>query len=266
MSINRHELVVVAMLAAKIKKAIKRTPFVGDALLAVRRRGLPSYAFHRVDSRQGWSQEAVQALNVLNYTKTSGETYSATEHPAGYHTIEVGGQVLAGQRKPQHRLALAPFDFAGKRVLDIGSNQGGMLHALDGRLAWGVGLDFNPKLVNAATRIAAIRGDASLRFYHFDLERDPLDLIEDLIPDAEVDVVFLLSVCMWIKNWQAVIDKAASLTKHMLFETNGDEDVQDQQVAYLKTVFLDVRLLAGSSEDDPRQKSRRLLWCSHTLE
>lgn len=35
--------------------------------------------------------QRTKLLNVLDYTKTSGEAYAATQHEAGYHKITVGG-------------------------------------------------------------------------------------------------------------------------------------------------------------------------------
>jgi hypothetical protein len=44
------------------------------------------------------------------------------------------------------RLSKVPFDFSRKSVLDIGSNQGGMLINLGDKLKWGVGIDGDSRL------------------------------------------------------------------------------------------------------------------------
>jgi len=92
---------------------------------AVRRK---KYAFQREDCPESASPAQVQRsriLNILNYTKTSGSSYSAHKFPAGYHEIKIGDEVFAGQRSPDGRLKHLSVDFSGKTLLDIGCNQGG---------------------------------------------------------------------------------------------------------------------------------------------
>jgi SAM-dependent methyltransferase len=216
----------------------------------------PRSPFRRIEARS----EHQKLLNILNYTKTSGSSYSADRHPAGYHSIELDGRVLRGQRDPQARLAQVPIDWAGKSVLDIGSNQGGMLFALADKLKWGVGIDYDSRLVNAANRIRRSKGVRQLDFFVFNLEQEQLDLVRDLLPEDRVDVCFLLSVCMWIENWREVIDFAASVADTVLFETNGAR--QDEQIAYLRSVCRKVDILAERSTDDPNQQDRKLLLCT----
>ncbi|MFD1380917.1 hypothetical protein [Fodinicurvata halophila] len=69
-------------------------------------------------------KEIASINNILNYTKTSGSAYSARIHPAGYHTLNILGEKIQGQRNPSLRLQDVPFVFEGKTVLDIGTNQG----------------------------------------------------------------------------------------------------------------------------------------------
>ena len=202
-----------------------------------------------------------QIKNLLNYTKTSGSTYDGQDFPAGYHTLELRNLHLEGQRHPKERFKLVPYDFTGKTVLDIGSNQGGMLFSIADKISCGVGVDYDYRLVNAANRIRSYTGTNHLNFYVFNLERESLDLIADMIPGGKVDIVFLLAVCMWIKNWKQVIDKAHDLSESMLFESNGTKEQQDEQFAYLKTRYETVQLLSDNSSDDISQHARRLYLC-----
>ena len=207
-----------------------------------------------------------QLLNLLSYTKTSGSIYSANQYSAGYHTIEINGRELQGQRNPAKRLAHVPIDFRGKTVLDIGCNQGGMLFALADELRWGIGVDYDSRMINAANRIKSLRDTGGLNFYTLDLEREPLELVEDFIPEPKVDVVFLLSVCMWLKNWQEIIVFARRIGDTMIFESNGSDEQQSAQQAYLETLYRNVSLLNNSSDDDPKQKRRKLFYCYQTVE
>lgn len=58
-----------------------------------------------------------------------------------------------------------PYDFTGKTVLDIGSNQGGMLFALDGKYRWAVGVDYDYRMVNASNLIARELGVEDTSFF-----------------------------------------------------------------------------------------------------
>lgn len=223
--------------------------------------GASRYAFSRAstDAPDQESRDLKQVINLLNYTKASNSSYSATRFPAGYHSLELYGHRLQGQRDPTARLDQVPIDFTGRSVLDLGSNQGGMLLQLADKLKWGVGVDFDARMVNAANRIRSIRLANHLNFFVFDLEKENLQIIRDLLPERRVDVCFLLSVCMWLSNWRAVIDFAASVSDGILFESNGSDQQQDEQIAYLGKVCRTTELLAEASDDDPSQKRRKLL-------
>jgi len=102
--------------------------------------------------------ELAKISNLLEYTKASGQKYSARIYPAGYHTIKLFGKELKGQRDPKKRIEKTPFDFYDKTVLDIGSNQGAMLFELADKIKWGVGLDYDYRMVNVANRISHVIG------------------------------------------------------------------------------------------------------------
>lgn len=223
-----------------------------------------SYDFQRLPLDAGLAAKLRvrrQVENLLNYTKTSGSSYSARAFPAGYHSIELDGELLRGQRDPAARLAKVPICFEGKSVLDIGCNQGGMLFQVDQKIRWGVGIDYDHRMVNVANRLSGIRGDRRLSFYVFNLEREPLDLISDFLPEAKVDVVFLLSICMWLKNWREVLEFAVRISSSMLFETNGSLHQQAEQHAELARHYSAITQLTEASEDDPGQRNRRLYYC-----
>jgi 2-polyprenyl-3-methyl-5-hydroxy-6-metoxy-1,4-benzoquinol methylase len=252
-----------------MKETIKRLPVIGPASVRLVRklRGQKErkYIFKRIDpasASNGIDNDTQQILNLLNYTKTSGSDYNAQDFPAGYHTIDLNKLHVEGQRKPKERLQIVPYDFTGKTVLDIGCNQGGMLFSIADKIAHGVGIDYDYRLINASNRIKGYTGTNHLDFYVFDLEKEDLNIINDLIPGGKVDIVFLLAVCMWIRNWKQVIDQAKKLSSAMLFESNGAAEVQNEQVAYLRARYKNVQLLSEKSNDDISQHSRRLYLCT----
>ena len=220
-------------------------------------------SFERIPVRSGQDGQIDRLRNILAYTKLSGSAYSAQNYPAGYHTLSINGATLAGQRQPAARLDLLPFPLTGKTVLDIGCNQGGMLFEAARRgIRQGVGIDYDPRMINAANSIRQHCVIDSLNFFTFDLEKDPLELVSDFLPDDSVDIVFLLSVCMWISNWRTVIDHFSRLSPRMLFESNGSAQQQDAQEAHLRSTYNKVEILQSSSPDDRLQSSRGLYYCT----
>jgi SAM-dependent methyltransferase len=258
----------------RMKKQLKYIPFIGPLGKRVitelrhisrvlRNKEKQAYVFERITPQVSGdrSYASQQIFNLLNYTKTSGSAYNGKEFSAGYHSFAIQDLSFSGQRKPADRLSQVPYDFAGKAVLDIGCNQGGMLYSLADKIAHGIGIDYDKRVINVANRIRSHIKSHNLDFYVFDLENDPLDLIGDLLPGGKVDIVFLLSICMWISNWKQVIDHASKIGDAMLFESNGKAEQQAEQIAYLRTRYKKVELLSGQSADDKIQKKRQLYLC-----
>jgi Methyltransferase domain len=243
------------------KRIVKSTPLIGTLAKSLKLKYSRKYAFSRIETEGRMSaDERVfrQIQNILNFTKTSNSHYSAEQFPAAYHTINVNGRQVEGQRDPAKRLASMPIDFQDQTVLDLGCNQGGMLHQIRTLIKWGVGIDYDPRMINAANRIKSVNASENISFYILDLQSDPLDLISDFMPDQKADICFLLSVCMWLKNWRQVIDFAHSKSNSMLFETNGSPLQQEQQINYLRAKYSVVNMLSEISDDDPIQKFRKL--------
>lgn len=250
------------------KRLVKSTPVIGTLANTLKLKYSRKYAFSRIETDNCMNaDERVfrQIKNILNFTKTSNSHYSAEQFPAAYHTINLNGRQVPGQRDPSKRLASVPIDFQGKTVLDLGCNQGGMIHQIQSLIKWGVGIDYDPRMINAANRIKNVNASENISFYIVDLQSDPLEIISDFMPDGKADICFLLSVCMWLKNWQQVIDFAQSKSNSMLFETNGSPLLQAQQVNYLKAKYSVVNMLSAISDDDPIQKSRKLFYLTEPI-
>jgi len=205
------------------------------------------------------NKEKIKTL--LQYTITSGSEYNGRYHEHGYHTLTIDDEVLNGQRNPSMRLSPLAYDFTNKNVLDIGSNQGGMLFEIADKISYGMGIDFDKRLVNVANRISK-HNEFNIDFYNFDLATEDFNLINDLSRVDKFDTVFLLAVCMWIPSWKELIKWVHSNSNHCLFETNGKPHQQEEQITFLKQTYKTVEMLAEQSDDDPRQKKRKLLWCS----
>ncbi|HVT82716.1 MAG TPA: methyltransferase domain-containing protein [Phycisphaerae bacterium] len=201
------------------------------------------------------------AQSAAWYSTHSGSSYSGTKNFAGYHSMVILGHYFRGQRECRERLAKVPFDFTQKSVLDVGCNAGGMLHALAGTVAVATGIDYDARCINAANIVAAVNGTPNLSFFTLDLEKDDLSQIEVLTIRRKIDICFLLSVCMWIKNWKDVITRLSTFCENMLFESNGSALQQKEQMEFVATCYEQVLLIQEGSPDDPGKKERSLYLC-----
>jgi len=68
---------------------------------------------------------------------------------------------------------------------------------------------------------------------------------------------------MWIRNWRSVIDFCSTLSSELLFESNGDDFQQQEQLEHLETRYSSVKLLKRNSTDDPRMRNRKLYICTN---
>ncbi len=215
-----------------------------------------------LENNEEYSAKVLRIMNLLNYTKKSGTSYSGGQFNSGYHSFTIDGHEFKGQRNPGQRLEGVPFDFTNSSVIDFGCNQGGMLFEIADKIKYGVGIDYDSKMINAANKMKSSGGTNNLDFFVFDLERENLDYIKDFIQEDKVDVVFLLSICMWIQNWKEVITFISKISSNLVFESNGSEQQQRDQINYLKSTFDKVQLIREKSDDDPSQKNRQLYFCS----
>lgn len=202
-------------------------------------------------------------LKVLDYTKTNKKWFDEKDLVAGYHTVSILGETVKGQRDPEIRLAKVDYDFTGKRVLDVGCSNGGLLHALSERVAFGVGVDFNAKCVNAANALKAINRRDNIHFYTFDLDKEDLSMLNHFVFGEKVDVCFFFNISLWVKRWKEVFTLCSELTQSLLFEAHGNDDQQAEQLNFVKSVYSTVRLLSEQSDDDPTYAKRKMYLCEN---
>ncbi len=252
----------------KIKQTIKCIPVFGPLALFVYRIFVPAptpYTFERsaweTDPQSTEECGLTKIKNLLNYTKTSGSSYSAKQFSAGYHTLRVHDKELKGQRDPLDRLKKLQINFSGLRVLDIGCNQGGILFAVASDIKWGVGVDVDSRLINCCTKLSQLTQNRDkLSFYTFNIDKDPHQLLLDFLPEqtAKVDVIFLLAVCMWVDKWRELIDLCAKITECLVFESNGLPDAQAAQIKHLRQRFGKIDIV-----DYDKQGNRQLIVATH---
>ena len=100
----------------------------------------------------------------------------------GYHSYDLDGVKIVGQRNPKIRLDdMKKFiNFKDKNVVDFGCNVGAMLHHLP-EIKQGFGFDYDTKCITAGNNIAKILGRDNISFYKHDFDKDGYDNLKKLI-------------------------------------------------------------------------------------
>jgi aminoglycoside phosphotransferase/SAM-dependent methyltransferase len=215
------------------------------------------------DSRK---DQLESVLEILDYTKTNKKWFDDKKLVAGYHTVSIFGEKVKGQRDPEIRLAKVDYDFTGKRVLDVGCSNGGLLHALSDKVAYGVGVDFNAKCINAANALKAINRRDNIHFYTFDLDKEDLSMLNHFVFSEPVDICFFFNISLWVKRWKEVFTLCSGLTQSLLFEAHGNDDQQAEQLNFVQSVYSSVKLLSEQSDDDPTYTKRKMYLCEHKIQ
>jgi hypothetical protein len=202
-------------------------------------------------------------LNVIKYIKEDKKSYSGCHKSIGYHSIEIDNIYYKGQRDCVKRLDFCKkyCDFSNKNILDIGCCIGGMLFPLSSEINYGCGIDYNPKNINAGNIIKQYKKIDNLSFYVFDLDKEELNFILNFM--QKIDIVFLYSICMWIKKWKELINFISMNSNILFIETNGSEKEQLEQITYCKSKYNSVKLLYEKSLDDEIQQNRKLYICTN---
>ncbi|WP_457336309.1 cupin-like domain-containing protein [Rhizobacter sp. P5_C2] len=201
-------------------------------------------------------------LQILDASKSNKTWFDSRGLIAGYHTVSIGGESFQGQRDSAKRVAKIPYDFSGKRVLDIGCSNGGLLHHLSGAIRFGVGVDFNTRCINGANAIKAANGTHNVHFYAFDLDKDDLSLLNSFVFGERVDVCFILNISLWVKRWKEVVNHCAALSDTLVFEAHGNAQQQAEQLRFVQSVYGQTQLLSQQSDDDPTYAQRSMYLCS----
>ena len=143
--------------------------------------------------------------------------HRGTSAPFGYHTYSLWNVQFAGQRDPVMRLNIMRkhYNFAGKRVIDLGCNTGGMLfHLLEAAPSHGI--DADARCIAAAEVI-----QREFTFYPHTFEVTDLDQCTSLPP---ADVIFLLSMGSWLRNWATLYLAALEAAPTLFVEMNNDHE------------------------------------------
>ncbi|MDY6929504.1 MAG: cupin-like domain-containing protein [Pseudomonadota bacterium] len=205
-------------------------------------------------------------LSILDYTKANKSWFDDKNLLAGYHTVSIKGEKIKGQRDPEMRLAKVDYDFSGKRILDVGCSNGGLLHALSEKIDFGVGVDFNAKCINAANALKAVNRRDNIHFYTFDLDKEDLSMLSHFVFGEKVDVCLFFNISLWVKRWKEVFVLCSELTKSIVFEAHGSEDQQAGQLNFVQSIYTNVKLISEQSDDDPTYAKRKMYLCENRVQ
>lgn len=155
------------------------------------------------------------------------------------------------------RFGIAPGDLAAKRILDLGSNVGGMLfEAQAHRPGRCVGVEYDPEKVRVAARLAAYNGLNNVEFVRGDIDELNVGAI-----GGPFDAVFCLAVESHVKKKQRLYKLLAEAAREVVyFEGNSATDATAVRAQLLKSGFRGVEFL-GFCDDDclPANHNRPLL-------
>jgi SAM-dependent methyltransferase len=204
-----------------------------------------------------------QICTTQNYTMHNGWSNAISNY--GYHSFDLPGVRIKGQRSPLKRLEEfnKHINFNDKVVVDIGCNVGGMLHHLFD-IKKGYGFDYDIKCVNAANNIAKILNKNNTEFYQFDFDKRAHNEVFSIIKE-KIDIVFLLSIGKWISTHKDLYRFFALQGVDIVIELNNDRKNQDQIDVFRNLGLMPQLIIKGSPDDitDENKKYRSTYLIKH---
>lgn len=198
-----------------------------------------------------YPKSAIDAVETaLKSTKAlahyNGWANSRTDY--GYHSFNLFNLNFTGQRNPLQRLTKMRehYDFKDKTVVDIGCNSGGMLfHLLE--IKQGLGIDFDKNCIAACETIKQnLHVFDHLHFQEHDLDKDDnADILQSIRPD----VILLLSMGSWVKNWRELYELVLEQRAVIFLETNNDKEGLPQ-LCFFEEKGCQITLVSDKSDDD----------------
>ncbi len=156
-----------------------------------------------------------------------------------YYNINFLGVSEKGKRDPMRRINKIPINFKNKSVLDLGCNSGWMLFSISNLISYGVGFDGDGDEIQKANKIKKELKLNNLDFFVMDFENDVLSF-------PKTDIVFMLSIAYWVKNWKELIK--ITQPQVLVFEAHGSSKKRKEQIDYLNNIFKKVRYLLSEEE------------------
>lgn len=213
-------------------------------------------------------QEAIARVTLLlSKVESRQKKYSNDSFPAGSYSLYLNNFKLEGRRDPDNLLKTIIEKIKGKRVLDIGCEQGGVLIYLRECIEWGVGLDPEVKLIESANILKESLKSKTINFEYFDYNRESHLISTDVFPDKKnPNLVLILS-----KNWKHdkrinILKWAASIGSDILIELEGSITSIKKEKDFLNSNYKEVSAISTSGlENKITGRRTRILYCQQAL-
>lgn len=175
----------------------------------------------------------------------------------GYHSYNVNGLNIPGQRNPKIRLESFKnyVDFNQKNVLDFGCNVGAMLHHLP-EIKKGIGIDFDSRCINAAKNISELLGYKNQEFIVHDCDKESYESLSEKI-SFKPDIIFLLSLGSWIQSWRELYDSCLNYDATIILEINNEDEGKPQLEFFIERGIQPEIILNNSLDDMTGNNLRR---------
>jgi hypothetical protein len=190
--------------------------------------------------------------NILKKT-TEGTFYNGWSNRTtfGYHSLNINNIQIPGQRQPLLRLnkIKKKIDFTNKIVIDFGCNIGGMLLHLP-EIKEGYGLDYSNSCIDCGNKIRDIlKYNNDLKFFVYDLNNLNVEEFFQTNNIKNIDIIFLLSLGSWVKNWKDLYTKSYQHSKNIILELNNEKE-GEPQLELFKSLGATIELISDNSDDD----------------
>jgi len=200
-----------------------------------------------------YSDEIINTIkkNLSNTTKESHYNGWNNRTTYGYHSFKINNIDLLGQRRPWIRLNKMKeyYDFKDKTLIDFGCNTGGMIFHLP-ELKNAFGLDFNKECIDSCNYISSIiQNNTNYTFIKQDLNNFDFNMFLKKSSITKVDIIFLLSLGSWIKEWKQLYKECLKYSDNIILETNNDIEGKPQ-LNLFETLNCNITLISDNSQDD----------------
>lgn len=214
-----------------------------------------------------FDDETITTLKNKLSNTTHQKTYNGWNNRTtyGYHSFNIFNFNVQGQRIPIKRFEIIKqfYDFTNKSVIDFGCNTGGMLLHIP-EIKSGIGIDYDKKCINFANYFKDIlKYNNELTFITQDLNNFSFEQLNNI----KVDIIFLLSLGSWIKEWKKLYTESYHHADTILLETNNDKE-GIPQLELFNNLNCNIQIISDKSMDDTTGNTNRKLYLitkKHTL-
>lgn len=150
---------------------------------------------------------------------------------------------------------------SGKKVLDIGSNIGGILFELfKMQPAKAVGLEYDKEKIDISKLITKIHAYENIDFYQMDIESS--SFIEDF--SQKYDIIFCLAIIEHLRDKEVFINKLARICDgYLFFEGNNGTDIKKVKDSLENAGFGMVNYIGLSDDEKDKSNNTRPLYICH---